>query len=92
MALETVIQQPSDVIFLDVMLPGMDGFTLCKRLREWTTVPPLVLRSLPQPTRTPTPHPTTRCALWTWGLRSNGTENALKRERVAMRMVTLVGG
>jgi response regulator RpfG family c-di-GMP phosphodiesterase len=29
---------------------------------------------------------------WNRGLRSNGTENALKRERVAMRMVMLVGG
>ncbi len=43
MALEMVIQQPPDVILLDVMLPGMDGFTLCKQLREWTTVPIIML-------------------------------------------------
>jgi DNA-binding response OmpR family regulator/signal transduction histidine kinase len=42
-ALEIVIQQPPDVILLDVMLPGMDGFTLCKQLREWTTVPIIML-------------------------------------------------
>ena len=42
-ALETVIQQPPDVILLDLMLPGMDGFTLCKQLREWTTVPIIML-------------------------------------------------
>jgi two-component system KDP operon response regulator KdpE/two-component system response regulator VicR len=42
-ALEIVIQQPPDVILLDVMLPGMDGFTLCKQLREWTSVPIIML-------------------------------------------------
>jgi DNA-binding response OmpR family regulator/signal transduction histidine kinase len=42
-ALETVIQQPPDVILLDVMLPGIDGFTLCKQLREWTAVPIIML-------------------------------------------------
>jgi DNA-binding response OmpR family regulator len=42
-AVETVIQQPPDVILLDVMLPGMDGFTLCKQLREWTSVPIIML-------------------------------------------------
>jgi DNA-binding response OmpR family regulator len=42
-ALENVIQHQPDVILLDVMLPGMDGFTLCKQLREWTTVPIIML-------------------------------------------------
>ncbi len=32
-----------DVILLDVMLPGMDGFTVCKTLRKESSVPILML-------------------------------------------------
>jgi DNA-binding response OmpR family regulator/signal transduction histidine kinase/CHASE3 domain sensor protein len=42
-ALEAVMAQLPDVILLDVMLPGLDGFALCERLREWTTVPIIML-------------------------------------------------
>jgi DNA-binding response OmpR family regulator/signal transduction histidine kinase/CHASE3 domain sensor protein len=42
-ALEAVAQQPPDIILLDIMLPGADGFTLCKQLREWTSVPIIML-------------------------------------------------
>jgi DNA-binding response OmpR family regulator/signal transduction histidine kinase len=42
-ALEAVTQQPPDIILLDIMLPGADGFTLCKQLREWTSVPIIML-------------------------------------------------
>lgn len=42
-AVNCVIQQPPDLILLDLMLPGMDGFTLCKQLREWTAVPIIML-------------------------------------------------
>lgn len=31
------------LIFLDVMLPGMDGFMTCRRLREITDVPILMV-------------------------------------------------
>ena len=34
---------PPDVIILDLSLPDMDGFTVCARLREWTSVPIIVL-------------------------------------------------
>ena len=35
---------PYDVLMLDVMLPGVDGFTLCRELRGWgLTVPVLML-------------------------------------------------
>lgn len=32
--LHLAVTQPIDVIILDIMLPGMDGFTLCRRFRE----------------------------------------------------------
>lgn len=34
--LHLALTQPIDVIILDIMLPGMDGFTLCRRFREET--------------------------------------------------------
>ncbi|HVL23966.1 MAG TPA: response regulator transcription factor [Thermomicrobiales bacterium] len=34
---------PLDLIVLDVMLPGMDGFEVCRRIREHSTVPILLL-------------------------------------------------
>lgn len=35
-----------DLIVLDVMLPGEDGFSLCRRLRSETTIPILMLTAL----------------------------------------------
>jgi two-component system KDP operon response regulator KdpE len=32
-----------DLVVLDLNLPGMDGIEVCRRLREWTAVPILVL-------------------------------------------------
>ncbi len=39
-ALET---EPPDIVVLDVMLPGMDGFAVCRTLRERSRVPILML-------------------------------------------------
>lgn len=36
-------QRNPDVIILDLGLPGMDGLTMLKRLREWSRAPVLVL-------------------------------------------------
>ena len=33
-ALQTLQEQPVDVILLDVMMPGMDGLQVCERLRQ----------------------------------------------------------
>jgi len=35
--------QPPDLIILDLSLPDIDGIEVCKRLREWTQVPIVVL-------------------------------------------------
>jgi len=42
-ALEQVVQSPPDLILLDVMMPGMDGWELCRKLREQTDLPLLML-------------------------------------------------
>lgn len=34
-----VKQNPSDLILLDLMLPGVDGLTLCKEIRRFSEVP-----------------------------------------------------
>jgi DNA-binding response OmpR family regulator len=38
-ALTQVETQTPDLVLLDVMIPRMDGFTVCHRVREFSTVP-----------------------------------------------------
>ncbi|MEM5773457.1 MAG: response regulator transcription factor [Anaerolineaceae bacterium] len=40
--LKAAAEQP-DIIILDLGLPDMDGITVCRRLREWTETPIIVL-------------------------------------------------
>jgi DNA-binding response OmpR family regulator len=39
MALEAFNHQPADVVLIDIMLPGIDGFELCRNLRRSSDVP-----------------------------------------------------
>jgi DNA-binding response OmpR family regulator len=38
-ALEAFARQPTDVVLIDIMLPGVDGFEVCRRLRRTSDVP-----------------------------------------------------
>lgn len=42
-ALDMALNQKPDLILLDVMLPKMDGFTVCRKIREQSDVPILML-------------------------------------------------
>jgi two-component system KDP operon response regulator KdpE len=42
-ALGLLDQQMPDLLVLDVMLPGIDGYELCRRVREVSTVPVIML-------------------------------------------------
>lgn len=37
--LEKALNQEYNIIILDLMLPGMDGFEICKRIREYKNIP-----------------------------------------------------
>ncbi len=45
---ELALQKP-DLLILDLGLPDMDGLEALKRLREWTSLPVLVLSARPDP-------------------------------------------
>src|SRR6184192_1301024 len=42
-ALDACASERPDVVLLDLALPGMDGVELCRRLRNWSRVPILVV-------------------------------------------------
>src|SRR5690554_1537356 len=43
LALEEVLEHEYDLIILDVMLPGMDGFDILRRIREKKSIPVLMV-------------------------------------------------
>src|SRR5512142_778640 len=49
MSLQAVVRTPPDLVLLDIMMPGMDGYEVCRRLRqmpETAEVPIMFLSSL----------------------------------------------
>jgi two-component system KDP operon response regulator KdpE len=42
-ALDVIEQELPDLVILDIMLPKIDGFELCQRLREWSEIPIIML-------------------------------------------------
>src|SRR5438270_13916429 len=43
LALEQVEAHSPDLVLLDVMMPRMDGFTVCQRIREFSSVPIIIV-------------------------------------------------
>ncbi len=44
-ALELLGERIFDLVFLEIMLPGIDGFEVCRRIREISVVPIIILTS-----------------------------------------------
>jgi DNA-binding response OmpR family regulator len=44
-AIDLVAKKQPDLIVMDVMMPDMDGFSACKAIREFSTVPIIMLTS-----------------------------------------------
>jgi DNA-binding response OmpR family regulator len=47
--IEACTDHPTDVIILDLMMPEMDGWEVCRRIREFSNVPVLVLSAVGAP-------------------------------------------
>jgi two-component system, OmpR family, KDP operon response regulator KdpE len=45
-ALEVVEKESPDLMVLDITMPKMDGFEVCRRVREWSQVPIIMLSAL----------------------------------------------
>lgn len=42
-ALDRIVQEDYDLVLLDIMLPGMDGITICRRVRELGINVPIIM-------------------------------------------------
>jgi two-component system KDP operon response regulator KdpE len=48
-AVEAAATRPSDLVLLDVRMPRLDGLEACRRIREFSTVPIIILTALAEP-------------------------------------------
>src|ERR1035437_7311677 len=42
-ALQIIERELPDLIILDIKMPGLDGFEVCRRVREWSKIPIIML-------------------------------------------------
>ena len=45
-AIELAVTEEPDLIVLDIRMPGMDGYEVCRRIREFSTAPIIMLTAL----------------------------------------------
>lgn len=47
--IELLQKKKPDIILLDLMMPGMDGWETCKKIRSFSTIPIIVISALNDP-------------------------------------------
>ncbi len=47
-ALEIAVTECPDLVLLDIRMPGMDGYEVCRSIREFSTVPVIMLTAMAQ--------------------------------------------